>query len=246
VSLLALQRDFEQWLTREPAALPASFGEGHRTGLGVYLNNYRAQLLACLASSFPAVRVVMGDAAFDAAAARHIERRPPHSWTLDAYAEGFPRFLDDTSPWLGELARLELALATAFVGPDARPLDAARLAAVDWDRAILRLAPTFVLLSVTTNVENIHDAISAGRAAPLPECLPAPASIAVWRAGFASRSRAVSTDERDVLERVRDGARFEAICALLIERLGAERGTDAAGAMLSRWIAEGMIAEIVG
>lgn len=249
MSLLALQRDFQHWLTQEPDELPDSFDRYQRIGLAVYLNNYRSQLLACLSSSYPAVRTLIGDVAFDAAAARHIDESPPHSWTLDAYADGFPDLLLQVfsdAPHVAELAQLELALATAFVGPDAEPLDPAQISEVDWDKAILHLTPTFTLLPVTTNAGAIWSAINADETLPPAERLKEAEHLAIWRTRFESKFRKVSAAECGVLAQVRGGIPFGGICTDLAARMGEESGIAVAGEMLGQWLADGMIAQISG
>ncbi|MGG2339436.1 DNA-binding domain-containing protein, partial [Salmonella enterica] len=77
-----------------------------RRGLGVYQNNYRGALMACLADSYPQTLRWLGEAAFEASAARHIDRVPPHSWTLDDYALGFPASLASEWPDDREVAEL--------------------------------------------------------------------------------------------------------------------------------------------
>jgi hypothetical protein len=247
VNLMSLQEDFRHWLTREPAALPASFGEDQRIGLAVYLNNYRSQLLACLTSSYPAVRALLGDAAFESAAATHIDARPPRSWTLDAYADGFPDLLARSfpeAPHASELARLELALAHTFVAADVEPIDPARLADVDWDTAVIHLTPAFALLPVTSNVDAFWSAISAGEPPPAVERWMQPAWLAVWREGFQPRFRAASAVECEIVAQVREGLPFGAICAQLVGRLGEEGGTAAAAAVLGRWLSDRVIARL--
>ena len=247
MSLLALQRNFQDWLTNESTDASARFGVQARAGLAVYLNNYRAQLMTCLAESFPAVRSWLGDPQFNATAATHIDRAPPHAWTLDAYASGFPETLDvlhPGQPHVGELARLELALAAAFVGPDAAAVDTTALGDVDWDGAIIVLAPTFVMLPVTTNVCAIWSAISAQEPVPMPQSLPEGSRIAVWRKQLTPSFRAVTSEEAVALGQARDGRCFGDICASLVQRMGEGPGIDAAGAMLAQWLAEGSIVRI--
>jgi hypothetical protein len=245
VSLLALQQDFEAWLTREPAELPQAFGEAHRPGLAVYLNNYRAQLLTCLGASYPVVRSLVGESTFDAAAARFIDGHPPHAWTLDAYANGFPAWLSGLfadEPHIGELAQLEFELGVAFVGPDVEPLSASQIAEIDWDAAVIHLTPTFTLLPVTTNVGAIWSAISAGHPPPRAEPVVGE-SLAVWRTRFAPKFRTVLATERAVLDRAREGVPFGRICTELVGELGEERGIATAGAMLGQWLSDGVIVE---
>ena len=110
MSLLALQRDFRLWLTEESAEAADRVGAAAMPGLQIYRNNYRAQLMACMEDSFPQLRAWLGDDAFRAAAAVHIDRTPPHRWTLDAYPVDLPATLADLhpdDPEIAELARLE-------------------------------------------------------------------------------------------------------------------------------------------
>jgi hypothetical protein len=90
VKLLEVQRSLREWLVAESAEAAARLGAAAAPGLAVHLNTYRGQLLACLGETFGAVRAWLGQTAFEAAAAIHIERVPPSSWTLDAYAQHFP------------------------------------------------------------------------------------------------------------------------------------------------------------
>ncbi len=247
MNLLTMQRDLRCWLTREPAALPASFTEADRDGLSVYLNNYRSQLIACLSASFPAVLALLGEDAFRAAAAHCMDERPPRSWTLDDYAEEFPQALAEwlvDAPHVFELARLELALATVFVDEDAEVLDARQLGAVDWDAAVLRLAPAFALMKVTTNAAALWSAIDAGLPPPAASILREPEHLVLWRTKFTCSFRTVTPAEASALAQVRDGTPFGEICQALIHTLGAEPGTAAAGAMLGRWLADGLIVGI--
>jgi hypothetical protein len=245
--LLALQQHFGTWLKSESAEVAAYFGERARPGLAVYLNNYRAQLVSCLSASFPVLRAWLGDTELEAAAARHIDSVSPHAWTIDAYGLDFHETLTalyPADPQIAELARLECALAAAFVGPDAPGVDPAALAEIDWDAAIIHLVPTFGILPVTTNVAAIWYAINERETPPPAARLTEPASLAVWRDDFAPRFRTLIAEEVTVLSQVRERKTFGAICAALAERLGEERGAAKAGSLLGQWLADRMVGRI--
>ena len=247
MSLLALQRDFRAWLTSGAADIPAGCGERASAGLAVYLNNYRSQLLTCLATTFPTVRAWIGDTAFDDAASAHVDRVRPRSWTLDAYGLQFPETLDalfHADPEIGELARLERELTVAFVGPDAAPINPTAFTHVDWDEAIICFVPTLTLLPVTTNVGAIWSAINAEQTPPPVARLTERECIAIWRSNFTSKFRTLAGEEVAVLGQPREGLHFAALCATLVERLGQEQGLSIAGSMLGQWLADGMIAQI--
>lgn len=245
--LIDLQRDMRTWLhAGDPAGLSA---RAMRAGLAVYQNTYRTQLVECLETSFPATRDWLGDAAFLTAAAIHIDAVPPSSWTLDAYPRDVPATLgrlypDD--PEVAELATLELALADAFVAADADVLDAARLAGVDWDRAVLRFVPSIDIHVMTSNAPAIWSAIINGDTPPAAAMLPAAAGFLVWRYDGVSRFRTTDQTEMEAMVRARAGAPFADLCTYLVDDLGEAEGVDAAGRWLGQWIGEGLITTIDG
>lgn len=244
MSLLALQRDFRAWIAEESRDAADRIGPGAQAGLDVYQNNYRASLVACLSETFERVRLWLGEERFLATAAAHIDVTPPHAWTLDAYSAGFPETLDllfGDAPEVVELGWLDLALSEAFVGPDADPLDPATLAMVDWDNAVLRVVPTLTTRSFGTNAAAIWSALSADEMPPPAETLSETTLLLVWRRDFTSCYRTAEPGEALALDLAERGATFGHICARLIEAHGEEEGVGIAGAVLGRWIADGLL-----
>ena len=92
MNLARLQQEFQNWLVNASDESAALLGN-HVAGLAVYQNNYRAQLVGCLEGAFPNLRKWLGDEAFLAACITHIDRHPPHAWTLDVYPEGLQKTL---------------------------------------------------------------------------------------------------------------------------------------------------------
>lgn len=244
MSLLQLQRDFRAWIAEESTEAAERIGPGARPGLAVYQNNYRASLIACLSETFERVRLWIGEQRFLSTAAAHIDLTPPHAWTLDAYARGFPGTLErlfGEEPEVAELGWLDLALSEAFVGPDADPVDPGMLGAVDWDNAVLRLTPTLTTHRFDTNAAAIWSALSAEEMPPPVEQLPGPVLMIVWRKHFTACYRAAEPGEALALDLFAQDARFSAICAGLIEAHGEDRGVAMAGALLGQWIADGLL-----
>jgi len=247
MSLIELQRDLRNWLIREDRWAARRLGDDAAPGLRVYLNNYRAQLVACLEDSFARTRDWLGDAAFRQAVIAHIERVPPSSWTLDAYSRDFPATLallypDD--PEVAELAWIDCALGEAFVGFDAPAADAATLGDVDWDNATLHFTPTLDLGDLSTNASAIWAALAAGDVPPAVEPLPEAGAILVWRQEQISRFRAIDQIERQALLAARGGLSFAAMCDGIVTALGQERGIALAGQLLGQWLADGLITKI--
>ena len=247
--LSAVQNDFRDWLqiADEDAALRLDLTDIR--GLAVYQNNYRAQLMACLEESYPQVLAWVGDDAFHAAAAQHIDSYPPHSWTLDDYPIGFPaslraQFPDDAE--LADLAELELRLAECFIAADASLLDLSSLADIDWDSATLRLAPSASMLTLQTNAAQIWSALTAGKAPPAAQHLSEPARLLVWRQDYVSCFRVIDPDEGDLLAKLIPGLGFAEMCADLVIRLGEAEGVAKAGALLAGWTQDQLLCRPIG
>ena len=100
--------------------------------LSVYRNTSRTALTNTLRLNFPAVRRLVGEDFFEAAADTFITREPPHTAWLDFYGEGFAEFLQSFEPaaaliYLPDVARLERAVGHALHAVDAEPLEYSQL-----------------------------------------------------------------------------------------------------------------------
>lgn len=244
MTLGTLQADFRDWLATGSDRAAARFAPDAQAGLLVYQNNHRAALLACLAESFPNTEKWLGSENFHACAAFHIDACAPDSWSLDHYAENFPKSLavqwpDD--PAVAELAALELGLAEAFVGPDAAPLQVAALGSIDWDRAMLRWVPTARLLPLRTNAPAIWSAHTSAQDIPMPCLMPQVTTVLIWRQAHIACFRTLDALESEFAHRLLDGMRFDALCRELACALGEAEGVRTAGNWLGRWVADGLV-----
>lgn len=245
MTLLEHQTQMREWLTK---SIPTLSHREPRSdhGLNVYQNNYRAQLVACLEETFARVKAWIGDDAFQAAAARHIDVNPPNSWTLDSYGADFPetlRSLYPHDPEIAELAWLDRALSDAFVGPDATPFTPSSASDIDWDRTCLRFVPTLRLGSLKTNAIAIWSALSANATPPRSIVNSNPSSVIVWRKAFVSCFRELEKDECAAIAHFQQGGTFGELCTALIERHGDTGGVNAAAALLRQWLQDESIAE---
>jgi hypothetical protein len=244
MTLAEMQRDFHQWLVSDSAAAASRLAKDKSAGLAVYQNNYRSKLVNSLAEAFPQTRAWMAEEAFLYAAVKHIDRYPPHAWTLDAYADDFGetlRVLFPHNPDIHELAWIESALSAAFVAPDAQVLDAAAWPDIDWDRARLVLTPSLLTLRATTNAERLYWTMKEGGERPEGEMLAEPCGLVVWRRGYVSCLRTVDALEHEALLQVQANGSFGALCETLVERLGEEAGVARAGALLANWIGSELV-----
>lgn len=129
--LIDVQTAFIDALKRPEAPVPDAVstknGEPVKRRFNVYRNNVAAGMIEALRATYPAVDKLVGDAFFAAAARVYLERHPPRSPLLFRYGEGFGDFLDGfppaaSTPYLGDVARLEWARLKAYHAADLEPL----------------------------------------------------------------------------------------------------------------------------
>jgi hypothetical protein len=127
----------------------------------VYRNNVAAGLANALAERFPVVKRLVGDEFFRAMAHVYATAELPRSPVMLYYGETFPGFIDDFEParpipYLGDIARIEMARGLAYHAADAKPLEPEAFAALPPDRLgelRVRLHPS---LSIITSAHPIY------------------------------------------------------------------------------------------
>jgi hypothetical protein len=245
MSLAVIQQDFRAYLRSGNDEIAASVADGARHGLAVYRHAFRANLIACLRDTFTKSSAWLGEADFEIAALEHIALHPPSSWTLSDYGEGFPETLariHPRDPEIEELAWLDRALRRAFDGPDSRVQDRAAMADVDWESAVLSVAPTLALRPITTNGAAIWSAMADGLAPPAAAALTGFAGLAVWRRDLTPYFRTLDEAEYRALEQVALGQSFGQLCAgLASDDQPPEIAAILAGGWLARWLSDGIV-----
>lgn len=223
-------------------------------GARVYRNNVLSAVAGALASSFRAVRRLVGEDFFNAAAAAYFAAAPPRLRTLVAYGETFPRFLETmpasamATPYLGDVARLDRAWLEAHIAAEAPALAPGDLAHLDADA----LAGVRVKLHASARLVHcgwrIHDIWVANRAdgpaAQAQHTLTRGAqAVLVWRHGGEVQHRVLSVGEAGFLSALDQGA---ALAAAAAAASAAEPDADVsalfagalAGGVLGRWQGE--------
>lgn len=126
-------------------------------GLAVYRNNVRAAYLRVLQDTFPIVARLVGDGFFRFAAHEYFHAYPPSSPLASRYGGNFPAFLEkfepaSAHPYLGDVARLEIAWLQSYHAAEARSLSAEEISdriGESPDQARFEFHPSVRLLSFT-------------------------------------------------------------------------------------------------
>lgn len=206
-------------VARDPAEI------GRR--LAVYRNNVAVSLTEALATRFPVIRRLVGEAFFAPLARLYAETDRPTSPVLAEWGAGFAAFLAGfpplaAYPYLADVARIEFARGQAFHAADAAPVDPARLAAAAPERVRLVLHPSVTLLALA------HPAVSiwainqpGGEGQPVPQ---RPETALILRdAGFQVPVRALGPGDAALMAAVLAGAR---LAAAALAAAQAEPGYD--------------------
>ena len=247
MTLHSLQRGLVDHLLRGTGEIANDIRGDAAPRLAVYHNAYRMQLLACLRDTFEKTWSWMGDESFDAAGLRHIEKHPPTSWTLSDYGRLFAKTLRELypqDPEIAELAWLDWTLRRAFDGPNATSLSAERFASIDWDTARLHLVPTLRVTSIATNCAAIWTAIAEKGMPPTAARLETRTALRVWRQVLTPRFRSIGPEEHLALRLAVGGHRFSSICEHLALGRDAEATSQAAAAILTSWLQDGLIVDV--
>lgn len=256
MSLLKLQDAFMAQVLDEDAEAIEGWGERHAAGMAIYRNNYRSSLVDALRSTYERTARWVGDDAFRRAAAHHLITHPPASWTIDDAGRGFDQtcaelFAND--PEVAELAWLEWTMLEVFTQPDVAPLTGdgfakatGAFAEEDWANMRLALVPGARARVVEHDLKAIWSATANEEFARPAVDAVSPQGVIVWREGERPTFLMVESEEADAFELALSGAAYGEVCLALAkdDPLQVNDAAMRAGAMLGRWLNEGLIASI--
>jgi hypothetical protein len=215
----------------------------------VYAHMYHARIVEALESQFPRLAKLLGAEAFAELASAYIGDEPSRHPSLRYVGERLSTWLEaqrSDSPTLVGLAALEWARADVFdLADDATlTLDAVRACPVDrFGELPLHLVTAHRLVTAPAGTARLWDALGTdlvNGGGNAPDGVESE-SLVVWREGTLVYHRLVGHAERATLELASQGARFGAVCELLLATHGQEAAVAQAYAWMSTWLADGLV-----
>ena len=176
----------------------------------VYRNNVVISLTEALMEGFPVITRLLGEVNMKGLAGLFLRAHPPKSPVLMTWGADFPAFLEETEQlshlgYLGDVARLELALRRSYHAADATPVVAEALALSPGAlmRARLALAPAVQLVQSDWPIHGIWR-FNSVPGAPKPEARGE--DVLVLRPGYDPEAHLLPPGGAAWIDSVRNGA----------------------------------------
>lgn len=226
------------WRATPPDGLAAPDPSEVARRFSVYRNNVHHGLARALAARFPVVERLVGAEFFTAMAREFLAAFPPETPVLLSWGKAFPAFLEAfpplaALPWIGDVARLELARGRAYHARDAAPADPAALAVAHPERLRLVLHPSVELFSSAYPAVRIWDAHQPGAVPGTPVGAGSDLALIARASDFSVMVSSVDAGTHRVLSRLSAGL-----------PLGEAAGDDDPTAALALLLRDGLIVAI--
>jgi hypothetical protein len=211
--------------------------------LQVYADAYVSRLRAALAEDFPRTAQLLDESEFDRLVRDYLGAHPstePSLRHLGRAMAGFIRERDGLPDWLADLAALEWARVNAFDAPADEPLTAAQLSAIDpaqWPKLHMSAVRSLEVINAQWPVHRLW--LAEDSPAGVQPCATA---IRVWRRpDFQVVHAPMDRFESAAISSLLKGSSFAAICQAF-DQPDEQEAAHQAGALLLRWLEDGIIA----
>lgn len=218
--------------------------------LEIYADMYRARLVDVLREDFPRVLAILGDDVFAAVACRYLARCPSTHPSVRHVGRGFPDFLatdPSAPPFLADLGRLEWARVEVFDASDTEPLRLADLQSVPpaaWPSLRLRRVPASLVVESDWPVHRVWAMAETLGDARLATPEAETTIVRVWREQWSVSHAAMGAAERRAFLALERGESFAGLCAAVEDGGDADAAASEMGAILLRWIEDGLLARV--
>ncbi len=202
----------------------------------IYQNAVASILEEALATAFPIVRALIGEACFSVVAEAFKHEHPPQHGNLQVYGEGFVDFLRGWPAtlelaYLPDVAAIEWARQSALLAADRTALSATAMANAAEAGTVLLLHPSVRLLDLATHALDIWRWCQAPETSN-PPITAGPQSVLVWRSGSAIACVEMDSAGARLVQMIRAGNALDAAITAAVEYADEQTATEALGRMV--------------
>lgn len=226
--------------------------------LGIYFDAYRLRIIEALATSYPKLKLLLGDDLFDNTALAYLEEYPSKFRNLRWYGDQMRDYLLSVMPQhpiAAEMSAFEWTLLLAFDAanvPELKIQDLAEIPPENWSELKFKFQPALHLLPLRWNTIAMWNAFDAKISPPALEQYSYYTTWIIWRQDLNSQFRSMEETEVLALRMGISGASFGEICDELLEvmnevdckDIGEQQATILAAQYLASWLNAGIISEL--
>jgi len=222
----------------------------------IYRRQFWLRHYDCLLEDYPGLFAILGDDAFDNFVTAYLTAYPPRQPSLRdlgedivAFAERYDGFPEALRFAALDMIRYENAFVPIFDGPDAPPLDPAKLQSLPpeaWETAKIILHPLTARMRVEAPVHKIRLALKASQTPELPPKRE-PACLVLYRADLRIQFEELEPLAYELLEALAGGEPLIPACERIAAAAGPERAEElnaSVGAWFQRWASLGLIVDV--
>jgi hypothetical protein len=211
----------------------------------IYRRQFFARLRDLMGNEFPGLLRLLGAEAMARLCRAFLEAHPPAAVSFRDVFEPLPRFVEtypgfasaEERALAADMARYEFAHMELHIGPDAPPLDPAKLAGLPadaWERARIVLHPLSMQFAFDYPVHRLLKAWTAGEEMAVP-AERAPVHVALFRSkDLKARFEELEPEAFALLAALRIGKALVPALAEVADPLPPER-RELVGASIGRW-----------
>lgn len=214
--------------------------------LAIYQDGYFYRLYNALVNNFPLLASIMDEDEFSELITAYIHNYPSHCHGLQFFGKQLPAFicqysLGRKSPYLAEVAELDLALLTASIAVNQQSVKLELLSKLSEDplgQLKIQLAAHVTALEFNYNIVELWNSSQLNLLEPVK--LDFKQRVLFWRKDLINQFRIVDNNlEQQALQFVQAGTNFTSFCEYLSADLNASEGQI--GLILQQWVADELL-----
>lgn len=256
-NLLHIQTKFQEYLLHTDHQIQQDVVSTEKISaelrLAIYSDAYRSRLLESLATTYPILKIYMGDDDFEKLSNEYIDKFPSTYKSIRWFGDHLADFLArhstyKNSNYLSELALLEWTMTLVFDAADDAVLqldDMGKIPPESWENMRLYAHPSIQRIKLSWNVVHIWQAVTDEKTPGEPIQSQFPIEWVFWRNELMNHFCSLSESEAWAIDAMLNGSSFGDICAGLCKWVSEEDAAMHSASLLKGWISAGLLSSVI-